>query len=231
MSFNCAIVDDDEMSRQMVAKLVERDSSLKLVAICKSAIEARDVMAKVELDILFLDVEMPELTGIELIRTLKVKPEIILISSREKYAVDGFDYEVTDFLLKPVQLDRFIKAVDKAKANLTEEKTSSGITSDTVFVKSNGQMIGIKLNEILWLEAYGDYVNIYTSKDRFIVHGTMKAMDNKLPGEQFMRVHRSYIIRIDKIKAIEDTVIAIDKKLIPIGDSFRSDLLARLNVL
>ncbi|MFY7919169.1 MAG: LytR/AlgR family response regulator transcription factor, partial [Chryseotalea sp.] len=125
---------------------------------------------------------------------------------------------------------RFLKAVDRVEKRLAQEKDSY-TTPESVFVKANNQIVGIRLADITWIEAYGDYVNIYTEKDRFIVHSTMKGIENKMPRDQFIRVHRSFIVRFDRIQAIEDTVVIIGKKLIPIGESYRPELMRRLNLL
>jgi DNA-binding LytR/AlgR family response regulator len=138
--------------------------------------------------------------------------------------------EMTDYLLKPVVLDRFLKAIDRVEKRIALEQDSY-TTSESVFVKANNQIVGIRLTDITWIEAYGDYVNIFTEKDRFIVHATMKGIESKMPRDQFIRVHRSYIIRFDRIQAIEDTVVIIGKKLIPIGESYKAELMRRLNLL
>jgi DNA-binding LytR/AlgR family response regulator len=226
----CLIVDDEEMSRKMVEQLVKRLENWNLVASCENALQARDILQKEKIDVLFLDVEMPELTGLDLLKIIKVQPEVIIISSKEKYAIDAFQYEVTDYLLKPVALDRFMKSVERVELRLSRDSQNYS-TSDYVFVKANNQVINIKLSDIQWIEAYGDYVNIYTEKERLVVHSTMKGIESKLPSDQFLRVHRSYIIRLDKINAIDETLIVMGKKLIPIGDSYKSELMNQLKFL
>jgi DNA-binding LytR/AlgR family response regulator len=134
--------------------------------------------------------------------------------------------EVTDFLLKPVSLERFLKTVNRIESKLA---VTAKPINDSMFIKANNQLINLSLSAINYVEAYGDYVNIYTEKDRYIVHGTMKGMEAKLPVDEFVRVHRSHIVRIDKINAIEETVIIIGKKLIPIGDSYRNLLMNQLS--
>ncbi len=226
----CAIVDDEEMSRKNIEQLVKRVSDLKLVAVCETAVDASNVLRKEQVDLVFLDVEMPEMTGIELIKSLKHKPEIVLITSKENYAVEAFEYDVADYIVKPATYERFLKAYDRVLARLTSDEEQS-VNDDAVFVKVDTQLVKVKTSDILWVEAFGDYVNIFTDSDRYIVHSTMKGMENKLSSEHFIRVHRSYIVRLEKIKAIEETIIIIGKKLIPIGDSYRSALMKRLNML
>jgi DNA-binding LytR/AlgR family response regulator len=226
----CAIVDDEEMSRKNIEQLVKRVSDLKLVAVCEDAVEASNVLRKEQVDLVFLDVEMPEMTGIELIKSLKHKPEIVLVTSKENYAVEAFEYDVADYIVKPATYERFLKAYDRVVARLKSDEEQS-VNDDAVFVKVDTQLVKVKTSDILWVEAFGDYVNIFTDSDRYIVHSTMKGMENKLSPEYFIRVHRSYIVRLEKIKAIEETIIIIGKKLIPIGDSYRSSLMKRLNML
>jgi DNA-binding LytR/AlgR family response regulator len=226
----CILVDDEEMSRKMVEALVNRLDNWKLIQSCENALQARDFLQKNQVDVLFLDIEMGELSGLDLLKIIKIQPEVIIISSKEKYALDAFEFEVTDYLLKPVALDRFMKAVERVESRLSRDDQNY-TTSDSVFVKANNQIMSIKLTDIQWVEAYGDYVNIYTEKDRLVIHSTMKGIESKLPSEQFIRVHRSYIIRIDKINAIDETLIVIGKKLIPIGDSYKAELMNRLKFL
>jgi DNA-binding LytR/AlgR family response regulator len=226
----CLIVDDDDMSRKMLEMLIQRVKNLHLVESCNNPLQARDVLSSQAVDLLFLDMEMPDLSGLDLLKSLNTYPEVIIVSSKENYALQAFDYEVTDYLLKPVVLDRFLKAIDRVEKRLAQEQDSY-TTPESIFVKANNQIISIRLTEITWIEAYGDYVNIFTEKDRYVVHATMKGIEGKMPRDQFIRVHRSYIIRFDRIQAIEDTVVIIGKKLIPIGESYKPELMRRLNVL
>ncbi len=226
----CAIVDDEEMSRKNIEQLVKRVNDLKLVVVCKDAVEASNVLRKENVDLVFLDVEMPEMTGIELIKSLTHKPEIVLVTSKENYAVEAFEYDVADYIVKPATYERFLKAYDRVKARLTTDNENP-VNDDAVFVKVDSQLVKVNTRDILWVEAFGDYVNVFTETNKYIVHSTMKGMENKLPSDSFLRVHRSYIVRVEKIKAIEETIIIIGKKLIPIGDSYRSTLMKRLNML
>ncbi len=226
----CAIVDDEEMSRKNIEQLVKRVNDLKLVVVCKDAVEASNVLRKENVDLVFLDVEMPEMTGIELIKSLTHKPEIVLVTAKENYAVEAFEYDVADYIVKPATYERFLKAYDRVKERLSSD-AENPVNDDAVFVKVDSQLVKVNTRDILWVEAFGDYVNVFTETNKYIVHSTMKGMENKLPSDNFLRVHRSYIVRVEKIKAIEETIIIIGKKLIPIGDSYRSTLMKRLNML
>ncbi|MEI7907118.1 MAG: LytTR family DNA-binding domain-containing protein [Bacteroidota bacterium] len=226
----CAIVDDEEMSRKNIEQLVKRVNDLKLVVVCKDAVEASNVLRKENVDLVFLDVEMPEMTGIELIKSLTHKPEIVLVTAKENYAVEAFEYDVADYIVKPATYERFLKAYDRVKERLSSD-AENPVNDDAVFVKVDSQLVKVNTRDILWVEAFGDYVNVFTETNKYIVHSTMKGMENKLPSDNFLRVHRTYIVRVEKIKAIEETIIIIGKKLIPIGDSYRSTLMKRLNML
>ncbi len=226
----CLIVDDDAASRKMFEQLISQITSWKVVSSCTNAMEARNVLQHSDVDVLFLDVEMPDISGLELLKIIKVQPEVVIISSKEKYAIDAFEYEVTDYLLKPPTRDRFMKTVERIERRL-ESDNENYTDNESVFVKANNQISSIQLRDIKYIEAYGDYVNIYAGADRLVVHGTMKGMENKLPADQFIRVHRSFIVRLDKINSIDDPLIVIDKKLIPIGDSYKAELMGRLKFL
>ncbi|MFY8037792.1 MAG: LytR/AlgR family response regulator transcription factor [Cyclobacteriaceae bacterium] len=224
----CAIIDDDHMSRLALDALTKRVRSINLKGSFSSAVEARHFLQEEPVDLIFVDVEMPELSGLDFIRTLTKRPEIIITSAKEKYALEAFEVEVADFLLKPVSLERFLKTMNRIEIKLASAPKA---TNGSLYVKANNQLINLSLSAINYVEAYGDYVNIYTEKERFIVHGTMKGMESKLPADEFARVHRSHIVRLDKINAIEETVIIIGKKLIPIGDSYRHMLMNQLSFL
>ena len=227
---SCIIVDDEEMSRKVLEHLVKRAENWKLLALFSNAKDARDFLKGTSVDVIFLDIEMPEITGIEFLKLLQTYPEVVIVSSKEKYAIDAFDFEVTDFLLKPVELDRFLKTVKRIESRL-HSIDESYTKSDSVFIKANNQLVNLRFSDIHYVEAYGDYVNIITEKDKYIVHSTMKGIDSKLPKDKFLRVHRSFIVQLEKINSIDETLIVIGKKLIPIGESYRSELMKRLNFL
>lgn len=226
----CILVDDDPMSRSALEVLIRRVENWELLKACEHAKEAREFLQNNSVDVIFLDIEMPEITGIEFLKMMETCPEVVIVSSKQEYALEAFEYEVSDYILKPVMLDRFMKAINRIESRLQEGRENF-IKSGSVFIKSNGQLVSIRLDSILYVEAYGDYVNIYTDKDRFIVHSTMKGIANKLPKDRFLRVHRSHIVQLDKISAIEETLIIMEKKFIPIGESYRNELMKRLDFL
>ena len=228
---NCIIVDDDAMSRAAVKRFVERTEVLTLVGECNDAMEAQNILMREQVDIVFLDVHMPSMNGLELIKSIEQKPFFILITGRKDYAVEAFENNVLDYLVKPIDYSRFLKAVERA-VHASEKKKLLGTSYENIFVKAEpGRLTKIKTSDILFVEALADYVMINKATEKYTVHTTMKNIEQKLPPNEFVRVHRSYIVRLDKISEIEENTLTVNKNLIPIGRSYRSELLSRLNFL
>jgi len=226
----CIIVDDDELSRLALRQCVERTENLELVGECENAASALSLIRSKKVDLIFLDIEMPEMNGLEFIRNFLDLPQIIFVTINKEYGAEAFDYNVTDFLVKPVEYSRFLKGVDKAREiNETLQVSTEGTTD--IFIKKDSRLIKIDVKDINWIEALADYVNIYTVNGRFTVLSTMKSIEQKLPQKEFARVHRSYIIRIDKIREIEDNAVNITDKIIPISRSYKDNLMKRLNLI
>ncbi len=227
---NCLIVDDEQISREILAKLVERTTQLDLISSCENAKEARKVMASMKIDLVFLDVEMPGISGIDLLESIEEKPLVIFVTSKEEYAVKAFEYDAVDYLLKPLDYARFLKATSKAKDIFESRQTvQDGMTN--LFVKKDNQLVKIRFSEILYIEASADYMLIYTESERFIVHITMKALNERLPPGDFARIHRTYTVRLDKIEGVEDNMVVIANKRLPIGGSYKDNLYKYLNLL
>lgn len=227
---NCIIVDDEKTSRRIIEQYILQTDFLTLIKSCSSAIEAANVLRNEKIHLIFLDIEMPEMNGLEFMKTLEQKPQVILVTSFEKYAVEAFEYDVTDYILKPISCARFLRTVSKAKKIFETQQPNSPNVS-YIFVKSESQLVKINTKEILCIEALADYVEIYTLKNKFIVHSTMKGIEKKLPANDFMRVHRSFIIRLDKIESIDENTVIIKDKLIPIGGSYRKKLMEQINLV
>lgn len=226
---NCIIVDDEYISREILSKLIERVKSLNLVGSCESAREAKAILHEKKVDLIFLDVEMPQLSGIDFLDMLDdEKPMIIFVTSKEEYAVKAFEFEAVDYLMKPVQRDRFSRAIDKA-LDLFESKQSvqSGMTH--LFVKKDGSLVKIRLSSIQYVEAAADYMVIFTEGERFIVHTTMKGLLERLPEDQFARIHRTYTVRLDKVEAIEDQTVRVAGKALAIGGTYKKDFMQQLD--
>lgn len=233
------VVDDDQLSRKVIEEFVKKTESLTLVNSFSSAVDAINELQqnKEEVDLIFLDVEMPEMSGIEFLKSIQSAPQVVIISAKETYALEAFEYDVTDYLLKPVSYSRFFKAVSKAKKReaVKETTTSFSEISDEIFIKKNSVLIRLKYNEILFVEALENYVIVTTYSEKFTIHFTMKSILNRLPNKKFKRVHRSYIVNINTIKGIEDNSIIIEieegKKLIPIGKSYKEKLMNDINLI
>lgn len=230
---NCLIVDDNKLARTAMRQLASHVEQLQVVGECSSAMEAYNLLQKEKVDLLLLDIEMPGMSGLELTRNLgKKRPVIIFTTVKTEYAVEAFELNVADYLIKPVQPARFIQAIEKAREIM--DSTSREIqVSDTefVFIRDNGVLKRIRTEDILFLEAMGDYVKLNTPQKFHAIHTTLKALEEKLPAGKFMRVHRSYIVALDKIESIEDGTILIQKNAIPVADAYRSALNNKLNLL
>jgi DNA-binding LytR/AlgR family response regulator len=230
MILNCIVVDDDEMSRKVVAHFVEKTKILQLTKDFDNAIDALKYLDEEHVDIIFLDVQMPEMTGMEFINALEKDIEIILITSEEKYAVEAFEKKVTDYLVKPIEYARFLQAAHEAERNV-ETKRSATQDRKEFYVRTDAKIVRIPFQKIQFVEALADYVIIQTENKKHIVHFTMKGIVSRLPEDNFVRTHRSYIVNLDRIEALEDNSILIGEKYIPIGASYKDALLDRLNFL
>jgi DNA-binding LytR/AlgR family response regulator len=229
----CLIVDDNPMARLALKQLVSQVPSLELVAECSNALEAENYLNTTSIDLLLLDIEMPEMTGLELTKKMGNKrPLIIFTTSKKDYAVEAFELNVVDYLIKPIELPRLKQAVERANEALESNKEEVKVEEQGfVFVKDSGVLKRISIDDILFLEAMGDYVKVHTAQKFHVVHATLKSIEEKLPSSKFVRVHRSYIVAINKIDYIQEGAIRIGKASIPVADTHKSNLNKRLNLL
>jgi DNA-binding LytR/AlgR family response regulator len=228
----CLIVDDNKMARMAMKQLVSQVKDLELVKECEDAMEAYHTINEKPVDLLLLDIEMPGMTGLELIKNLRKKPLIIFTTAKKDYAVEAFELNVIDYLVKPVSPARFLQAIEKANETAASDKQEVKLNEqEFVFVKDNGVLKRINVDDILYLEAMGDYVKVHTSSKFHVLHATLKSIEEKLPASKFIRVHRSYIVSLKKIDFIQEGVITIGKSTIPVADTYRSVLTKRLNLL
>ena len=229
----CLIVDDNTMARMALKQLVSQLPELELVRESSNASEALSALNSIQIDLLLLDIEMPEMSGLELTRKMGNKrPLIIFTTSKSDYAVEAFELNVVDYLVKPIALPRFRQAVEKASEALESNKEEVKVEEQGfVFVKDNGVLKRISIDDILFLEAMGDYVKVHTAQKFHVVHATLKSIEEKLPLSKFIRVHRSYIVAINKIDYIQEGTISIGKSSIPVADTHKSNLSKRLNLL
>jgi two-component system LytT family response regulator len=228
---NSIIIDDDKLSQNAIGHLAGQLPFLNVTGMYGSALEATAALNSGDTDLMFLDIELPDITGLEFIRSLSDPPLTILITSKKEYALEAFEHSVVDYLVKPVSIERFLKAVTKARTIYDASGKNGENSKDQLFIKINGMIARIETKNILWIEALGDYITIHTPDKKYTVHSTLKAVEARLDPERFLRVHRSYIISVDTISSIDDSMISINKQLIPIGAVYRENFKKRLNLL
>jgi DNA-binding LytR/AlgR family response regulator len=230
---NCLIVDDNKIARTTMKQLVSQVKDISLVAECANAMEAYNILQEKQVDLIFLDIEMPGMTGLELTKNLGIKkPVIIFTTSKKEYAAEAFELNVADYIVKPVTPARFIQAVDKAREILqskTEEVKLSG--EEFIFIRDSNTVRRLNLDDILFAEAMGDYVKLHTPQKFFAIHATLKSVEERLPPAKFLRVHRSYIVALTKIDTIEDGSLVISGKPVPVADAYRAALNKKMNIL
>jgi len=233
---NCIIIDDDPLSRKIIEGFIEKTDSLNLVGSFDSPIKAfQSFDGEDSIDLIFLDMEMPEMSGLEFINTLDSPPMIIIVSGKEKYAIEAFEYDVVDYLLKPLALPRFYKSISKAKKRFVDKESISRYPEEIFIKKKNSTLVRLRYDDILWVEALENYVTVNTFKEKFTIHFTMKSIENKLPLSKFKRIHRSFIVNISRIEYIEDSNVVMKtesgSKILPIGKSYRDHLMDDLNLI
>ncbi|MCD0490434.1 LytTR family DNA-binding domain-containing protein [Pedobacter sp. MC2016-14] len=230
---NCLIVDDNSIARSTLKQLLSLHEDLTLVAECADAIEATREMLNSPVDLLFLDIEMPGMSGIELARTLSNKDVLIIFTTFQRdYAAEAFDLNVVDFITKPIMPVRFLQALKKAKEIYKNKNLVFGKAEDDfVFIRDSNIVRRLKIDEILYLEAMGDYVKVYIKEKHYAIHSSLKSVEEKLPSSVFLRVHRSFIINISKIDTVEGGTLIINKNLVPVSDGYRANLNKRINIL
>ena len=230
MKLNCVVVDDSSIQRMIIAKLVNNHPNLHLVGDFSNAIEAKNCMSVNNVDLIFLDVEMPVISGFDFLDGLKTKPQIIFITSKAEYALKAFDYDATDYLQKPIAVDRFNASVKRAlDLYLLKQDIKKELEGEHIFIKSNLKKLKIFTARIKWIEAFGDYVRVVTEDDSHLVLSTMKSFENDLPRKKFVRVHKSYIINIDKVERFNSKFAEIGTTKIPLSRNKKEDLIKALS--
>ena len=236
---NCIIVDDEAAARMIVEQLCSKVPELDVIDSFSNAMDAIKFLNQHTVDVVFLDIHMPGFTGIDFVQTLKNPPRIVLTTSDTDFAIEAYEYEsIVDYLVKPITLDRFEKSILKVHNALnsgsTTEKVPTKTTSNAdadIYVNIDRRLIKLKLDDILIIEAKGDYIDVKTDKKTYRVHNTLKSIKDKLPENIFLQIHRSFIINFTKIIDIEDNSVLIEKSVIPISRSNRPELMRRLNLL
>jgi two-component system, LytTR family, response regulator len=239
LKLRCLIIDDEFLARQLIQGYAQKVPFLEVVDLCENALEAADLLHHSKIDLLFLDVNMPELSGIDFIKTLKHKPEIIITTAYSDHALEGYQLDVIEYLLKPIYFDRFLQAVNKArehielklKASQVDKAASSTTTFDgnCIFIKTGQQQIKkIKLSDITYIESLHEYVRIHLANESFTIHHSLKGLVELLPGDQFVQIHRSFVINFNRITAIEGNTAKLDTVELAIGKNFRDDFFSRI---
>ena len=228
----CIIVDDNKAARTALKHLVSQVDFLEIMFECSSALEGYNILKRESIDLVFLDVEMPEMTGLELLKNLEKRPIVILITAKKEYAIEGFELNVADYILKPVALPRLMTAVSRAK-EIFDSKTSQIDVSDKefVFIRDKGVLTKLKIENIEYIQALGDYITIYTQEKKHTIHITLGAIEQKLPSDKFYRLHRSYLVALNKVDSVEQETAYINKHPIPIGEQYKKALLEKLNLI
>ena len=237
MKTKCIVVDDEPLARDLLRSHIEKLENFEIVAECGDAIKAFQALRENQVSLIFMDIQMPQITGIEFLKTLKYPPKVIITTAFREYALEGFNLDVVDYLLKPITFERFLKAVNKFYQATQEElrimppaPSLSGAYESYIYVKENKKVVKIILDEILYIEGLSEYVQIYTEKKKVITKTSMAHMEEKLPSEDFMRIHKSFIVALNKIEAFTATSIDVLGKELPIGRSYKSEVLGSLNV-
>ncbi|MGC4100336.1 LytR/AlgR family response regulator transcription factor [Ferruginibacter sp.] len=234
-TINCLIVDDEPIARQIIETYCNHLSMLHVLGSCANALEAKAILQSSQVDILFLDVNMPVLDGVAFLKTLKNPPQVIFTTAYKEYATDAFDLSACDYLLKPFSLERFIIAVDKALEKLQVNNGVAPANADLindsyVFIKADGKIYKVFFTDILFAEANGNYTKIVTAQSQLLTSMTFTAVEELLPRSLFFRIHRSFIINKSSISYIEGNVVLIGKKEIPIGSNYKNDFLNEIGI-
>lgn len=234
MNLTCYIIDDEPLAIEVIENHVSKIDGLEVVATFQNAVKAFQALRETKVDLLFLDIQMPRLTGIEFLKTLKNPPKVIFTTAYREYALEGFELDVVDYLLKPISFDRFLKAIDKVFDSLEPATPSFEFIPDSndgpsfVFVPSEKKNIKVCLEEIEYIESKRDYILIKTTKKEVLTHQTITYMEERLPEDQFLRVHRSYIINLKKIESWNHQEVEVGNEIIPIGRTFKHNAVKKL---
>ncbi|MCF8346141.1 MAG: LytTR family DNA-binding domain-containing protein [Bacteroidales bacterium] len=233
MKTKCIIVDDEPLARELIRGHIGKLENIEVAGECENAMEAIEVLRNNHIDLMFLDIKMPQITGLEFLKTLKNPPKVIISTAYSQYAIEGFELDVADYLMKPVTFERFFKAINKYFATRTHKDVSlekeSGMDQNAfIYVKENKKIIKIYLKEILFIEGLNEYIRIHTDTSRVVVKSSLQSIENKLPSEQFIRVHKSYIVSIPHIRAFNATTIELENAKVRIGRNYKNQVFSAL---
>lgn len=234
-NLNCLIVDDEELARTLIATYIEKTPGLTLVGQCSQPLEAMEYLSNQSIDLLFLDIQMPEMTGIEFIKTMKDSPLIVLTTAYSEYALESYELDVLDYLLKPFSLQRFLQTIQKAQARINVSQDTAPLTTPSpssktnyILVKADHKVHRLLLDDIIYIQSMREYVAYYTQQGKILSLGSLKQLEHELPSHQFIRVHKSYMVAISKVTTLEGNMIHIHQEKIPIGASYREKVIEQL---
>ncbi len=228
--YNCVIVDDEPIAREIIESFVNKTPNLKLIGSFQNAVETLNFSEKDDVDVYFLDINMPEINGLSLAKIINKKAHVIFTTAYRDYAIDGFDLNVIDYLLKPIAFDRFLQAIEKIPQlqKNNNSQINSDINNDFLFVRSERKMMKISFNDILYIESLSDYLKIHLTDKVVVTRETITNITNKLPENLFLRIHRSYVISIQKIHSYTNEFIELSNKALPISRSYKESVLQKL---
>ena len=229
MKTKCIIVDDEPLARELIRGHVQKLENFEIVEECENAMKAMESLRNQHVDLMFLDIKMPQISGIEFLKTLKNPPKVIITTAYSQYALDGFELDVIDYLMKPVTFERFFKAINKYFAAKNQqiislEKENGFDDHAFIYVKENKKVIKIYLKEIHFIEGLNEYIRIHTDNRRVVVKSSLQAIEKKLPSELFIRVHKSYIVSIPRIRAFNATTIELENAKVRIGRNYKNQV-------
>mgnify|MGYP001824797155 FL=1 len=230
----CLIVDDEPLARELIRAHITKLENFEIVAECDNAMKAMDALRSHTVDLMFLDIKMPQMTGIDFLKTLKRPPRVIITTAYSQYALDGFELDVVDYLMKPVTFERFFKSVNKyfqaGQPETVELENGNGTTQDAfIYVKENKRIIKIYLKEIEFIEGLNEYIRIHTDNRRVVVKSSLQSIESKLPSEHFIRIHKSYIVSIPRIRAFNATTIELENAKLRIGRNYKNQVFSALH--
>ena len=224
MEVRIAIVEDEPIARSILTKYIENSTNLKLVGTYKNAIDAIDNLSRTQVDLILLDIEMPGMNGLSLLKTLKNPPKVIITTAYRDYALEGFELNVVDYLLKPISIERFSHAINRLFAFKDFAIANDTTSHEFQYFKSGNKLVQIYLNEILFIEGLSNYVKIVTTKAPVVVYQKMSYLEEKLPADDFIRIHKSFIVSCSRLNTLTGTYVEIDGKKIPIGEKYKENL-------
>ena len=235
MKTNCLIIDDEPLARDLIRSHINKLENFEVVAECGDAMKAFQELRNQHIDLMFMDIQMPQITGIEFLRTLKSPPKVVITTAYREYALEGFELDVVDYLLKPITFGRFLKSINKYYQLAQDESTQVVQSIDHnqeetpfIYIKENKRVIKVHLNEIIYVEGLSEYVQIYTNKKKIITKTSMSNMEKKLSSDGFLRIHKSYIVSLSKVEAFTNHFIEVPGKDLPIGRSYKNSVLNAL---